>query len=67
MQRYRSGVTPGEIQWSMRLKHIAALEHYLQVLAAVTALTDVPSQGRSRIRTGAKLFDSITATLLASL
>eukprot|EP00439_Symbiodinium_sp_Y106_P053069 s4869_g7.t1 len=30
------GVTPGEIQWSMRLKHIAALEHYLQAFAVST-------------------------------
>ncbi|CAE7507505.1 unnamed protein product [Symbiodinium necroappetens] len=57
VQRYRLGVTPGELQWAMRLKHISTLEHYLQELAAVTALTEVSDHGRSRIKTAARLYD----------
>eukprot|EP00439_Symbiodinium_sp_Y106_P018012 s7219_g2.t1 len=64
--RYRLGVTPGELQWAMRLKHIATLEHYLQELAAVTALTDVSDHGRSRIRTAAKLYDVVLSWLTST-
>ena len=40
VQRYRAGTSPAALQWDMRLKHLSTLEHYLQELAAVTALTD---------------------------
>ena len=57
VQRYRAGVSPSDLQWAMRLKHLGTLEHYLQELAAVTALTDVSAHGRNRIRTASKLYD----------
>ena len=41
----------------MRLKNFGTLEHNLQELAAVSALTDVPPLGRSRIQTAAALYD----------
>ena len=63
VQRYRAGVSPTELQWSMRLKHLGTLEHYLQELAAVTALTEVSQHGRQRIRTAAKLFDLLAERL----
>ncbi|CAE7891767.1 unnamed protein product, partial [Symbiodinium necroappetens] len=56
---YRSGHPLTELQWSMRLKHLGTLEHYLQEVAAVTALTDISPHGRSLIRTAAQLFDAL--------
>ena len=61
MQRYRAGTPPSELQWAMRLKHLGTLEHYLQELAAVAALTEVSPHGRTRIRTAAKLYDPLSA------
>ena len=66
VHRYRGGASLGEIQWVMRLKQVATLEHYLQELAAVTALTEVPPNGRSRIRAAAALFDLANAARLVS-
>ena len=66
VQRYRAGASPVDIQWAMRLKHLGTLEHYLQELAAVTALTDVPPSGRNRIRTAAQLFDLKAGSLISS-
>ena len=57
VQRYRAGASPGDLQWLMRLKNFGTLEHYLQELAAVTALTEVSPSGRSRIRTAASLYE----------
>ena len=57
VHRYRAGASPGDLQWLMRLKNFGTLEHYLQELAAVTALTEVSPSGRSRIRTAASLYE----------
>ena len=59
VQRYRAGAAPSDLQWAMRLRHLGTLEHYLQEVAAISALTDVSCHGRSLIRTAAKLFDSL--------
>ena len=64
MQRYRAGVSPVDLQWTMRLKNFGTLEHYLQELAAVTALTEVSPSGRSRIHTAATLSCSPTTLLV---
>ncbi|CAE7287796.1 acuF, partial [Symbiodinium sp. CCMP2592] len=66
VQRYRAGHSPTDLQWTMRLKHLGTLEHYLQELAAVTALTQVDSSSRSRIRTAAKLFEALSDQLASS-
>ena len=64
VQRYRAGVSPVDLQWTMRLKNFGTLEHYLQELAAVTALTEVSPSGRSRIHTAATLSCSPTTLLV---
>ena len=66
VQRYRSGVSPVDLQWLMRLKNFGTLEHYLQELAAVSALTEVSQTGRGRIRTAAALFDLLADKHAAS-
>ena len=48
-----------DLQWAMRLKHQGTLEHYLQEVAAVTALTDISQHGRSMILTASKIYDSL--------
>ena len=63
VQRYRAGASPGDLQWLMRLKNFGTLEHYLQELAAVTALTEVSPSGRGRIRTAASLYEATAAQL----
>ncbi|CAE7812321.1 unnamed protein product, partial [Symbiodinium sp. KB8] len=65
VQRYRSGMSPSDLQWLMRLKNFGTLEHYLQELSAVSALTEVSSAGRDRIRTAAALYDATAARLTA--
>ena len=47
-----------DMQWAMRLKHLGTREHYLQEVAATTALIDISPHGRTLIRTAARLFDS---------
>ena len=49
----------------MRLKNFGTLEHYLQELSAVSALTEVSSAGRDRIKTAAALYDATAARLTA--
>ena len=66
VQRYRSGSSPTDLQWLMRLKNFGTLEHYLQELAAVTALTEVSPFGRGRIRTAAALYESTSPRLPSS-
>ena len=66
VQRYPAGISPVDLQWIMRLKNFGTLEHYLQELAAVTALTEVSQTGRSRIRTAAALYDLEAAKLAVS-
>ena len=67
VQRYRAGTgtPPSELQWAMRPKHLGTREHYLQELAAVTALTEVSPHGRARIRTAAKLYDLLSQQVLS--
>ncbi|CAE7810168.1 unnamed protein product, partial [Symbiodinium sp. KB8] len=65
VQRYRSGMSPSDLQWLMRLKNFGTLEHYLQELSAVSALTEVSSAGRDRIKTAAALYDATAARLTA--
>lgn len=57
--RYRAGAPLPDLQWAMRLKHQGTLEHYLQEVAAVTALTDISQHGRSMILTASKIYDSL--------
>eukprot|EP00439_Symbiodinium_sp_Y106_P042431 s1427_g5.t1 len=63
VQRYRSGTSPADLQWVMRLKNFGTLEHYLQELAAISALTEVSSSGRERIRCAAALFEVVARRL----
>ena len=57
VESYRRGVHLGSIQWLMRLKSSQTLESYIQELAAVSALTNLPADVLYSVRCCSKLFD----------
>ena len=56
VEAYRTGTSISEIQWRMRLKQQSTLESYLQEVAAMSALTELPASSRRSIQSCASLF-----------
>ena len=56
VEAYRTGTSIAEIQWRMRLKQQSTLESYLQEVAAMSALTELPSSPRESMQCCASLF-----------
>ena len=59
---YRRGLPVTDIVWRMRLKQVSTLEAYLQEVAAVSLLTELPESSRKSIKSAASLFDFLVAT-----
>ena len=53
---YHRGCPISDIQWKLRLKHMATLEHYLQEVAALSALEGATVDARTTLRTVLQLF-----------
>ncbi|CAE7225139.1 unnamed protein product [Symbiodinium sp. CCMP2592] len=62
---YHRGLPVADIQWHLRLKHMATLEHYLQEVAALTALNEATEDAKSYIRTALQIFPFLVATATA--
>ena len=56
VESYRRGVAISELVWRMRLKNQSTLESYLQEVAALSALVDLPADSLTAIRAGARLY-----------
>lgn len=56
IELYRGGEAIGNIQWRMRIRQQVTLEAYLQEVAAVSLLPDLPVSTADRIRAFSKLF-----------
>ena len=63
---YRLGMPIQDLMWQMRLKHSSTLEHYLQEVAAVSALANLPDAARSAILAASQSYPS-SLTLAAKL
>ncbi|CAE7600178.1 unnamed protein product, partial [Symbiodinium necroappetens] len=59
---YHKGTPIADIQWRLRLKNMATLEHYLQEVAALTALSEASSDAKSNIQHAVQLFPFLVAT-----
>lgn len=59
VESYRRGIPISDIQWRMRLKNQATLESYLQEVAALSALTQLPNEALVSIRSAAKLYQHL--------
>ena len=57
---YRKGAAISDLLWAMRLRQIATLESYLQEVAAMSLLTELPSSSRRAIRSAASLYAFLT-------
>ena len=53
---YRKGASISDLLWAMRLKQVSTLEAYLQEVAALSLLTELPVPARRAIRSAASLF-----------
>lgn len=53
---YRRGGSIADLTWVMRLRQMSTLESYLQEVAAISALTDLPGHCRYSIRAAAELY-----------
>ena len=53
---YHRGVPIQDIQWKLRLKHMATLEHYLQEVAALGALNQASDDAKRLIRFALQLY-----------
>jgi len=56
---YRKGASIPDLLWAMRLKQVATLEAYLQEVAALSVLTELPWNSRRAIRSAASLFSHL--------
>ena len=56
MAAYRGGKAITEIQWSLRLKNISALESYLQETGTLTVFMQFSPETRRLLREASKLF-----------
>ena len=59
VNKYRKGLGIADLLWQMRLRHATTLEHYLQEVAAVSSLTELPVATRKSIQDVALLFDKL--------
>ena len=53
---YRRGGSIADLTWVMRLRQMSTLESYLQEVAAISVLTDLPFHCRFSIRAAAELY-----------
>ena len=53
---YRRGGSVADLTWVMRLRQMSTLESYLQEVAAISALTDLPAHCGFSIRSAAALY-----------
>jgi len=53
---YRHGVPLPQIQWNLRLRHLATLESYIQETASLTVFSSLTPTSRSRLQKAASLF-----------
>ena len=60
---YRHGANITDLLWQMRLKHLTTLEHYLQEVAAVSALAGLPTAARKKVVASSNLFDALVASV----
>ena len=60
VESYRRGTSIAEIQWRMRLKNQSTLESYLQEVAALSALTELPSAALRAVRACSKVFPHLS-------
>ena len=56
---YRKGASIPDLLWAMRLKQVATLEAYLQEVAALSVLTELPCRSHRAIRCAASLFQHL--------
>ena len=61
---YRKGASIPDLLWTMRLKQVATLEAYLQEVAALSVLTELPWASRRAIRSAASLYDNNASVAL---
>ena len=54
---YRAGVPLPQIQWQMRLRQTHTLEHYIQEVAALTALSQLTPDSRRKVAALGALYD----------
>ena len=62
---YHRGLPVSDIHWRLRLKHMATLEHYLQEVAALTALNEATEDAKSYIRAALQILPFLVATAAA--
>ena len=60
---YRHEVPIDTILWRMRIQNMKTLNHYLQEVAAVSVLGDLPLQARERIKAAAAYYPFLLASL----
>ena len=63
---YHSGMPLVDLLWSMRLRHLQTLEHYLQEVAAENSLLKLSQPSRSRVIGAARLLPILLAHASAS-
>ncbi len=56
VELYRQGMPIMDILWSLRLKNLETLQHYLQEISTQVTMIDLPWESRSRILNLSKLF-----------
>ena len=59
---YHKGTPIADIQWRLRLKNMATLEHYLQEVSALTALSEASNDAKSNILHAVQVFPFLVAT-----
>ena len=59
---YHRGTAVQDIQWKLRLKHMGTLEHYLQEVAALSALNDASPDSKVLIRCGLQLYPFLSSS-----
>ncbi|CAE7384983.1 unnamed protein product [Symbiodinium sp. KB8] len=59
---YHKGTPIADIQWRLRLKNMATLEHYLQEVSALTALSEASNDAKSNIQHAVQVFPFLVAS-----
>ena len=59
---YHKATPIADIQWRLRLKNMATLEHYLQEVSALTALSEASNDAKSNIQHAVQVFGFLVAT-----
>ena len=59
---YRKGLPIPQIQWSLRLRHQATLESYIQETASLTIFKNLTPASRTSLQRAAAIFDVLCYT-----